>query len=188
MVIKVLIVYGTRYGATASTSEEIAKVIRDEGFDVRVVNAKEEKVDNISEFDLVVVGSGMKMGKWTAEPEMFLKKFQKELAKKKVAIFVSSGAQAIIEYEGKPEEVGKAQREYLEEKAAKYSLRPIALGLFGGVWDYNKMGFFFRKTMSAYKQNIEAAGFKEIRPGLYDTRDWDAIRSWAKEIAQKARS
>ena len=45
---KTLIVYGTRYGATAGTSEEIAKVLRDEGFDVRVVNAKEEKVDDIS--------------------------------------------------------------------------------------------------------------------------------------------
>ena len=50
------------------------------------------------------------------------------------------------------------------------------------------MGFFFRKTMSAYKQNIEAAGFKETRPGFYDTRDWNAIRSWAKELAQKTRS
>jgi len=130
----------------------------------------------------------MKIGKWTAEAEKFLKKFQKELAKKKVAIFVSSGAQAILEHEGKTEEAKKAQKEYLEEKAAKYSLRPIALGLFGGVWDYNKMGFFFKKTMSAFKQNIEAAGFKETEPEVYDTRDWDAIRSWAKELAQKSRS
>lgn len=185
---KALIVYGTRYGATASTSEEIAETLRKEGFDVRVVNAKEEKVRDIAEYELVIVGSGMKMGKWTKEPEKFLKKFQKELAKKKVAIFVSSGAQAIIEHEGKPEEIGKARREYLEEKVAKYSLRPIALGLFGGVWDYNKMGFFARKGMSAYKQNIEAAGFKETRPGFYDTRDWNTIRSWAKELAQKTRS
>ena len=130
----------------------------------------------------------MKIGKWTAEAEKFLKKFQKELVKKKVAIFVSSGAQAILEHEGRTEEAEKAQKEYLEEKAAKYSLRPIALGLFGGVWDYNKMGFFFKKTMSAFKQNIEAAGFKETEPEVYDTRDWDAIRSWAKELAQKSRS
>jgi hypothetical protein len=50
------------------------------------------------------------------------------------------------------------------------------------------MGFFARKGVSAYKQNIEAAGFKETRPGFYDTRDWNAIRSWAKELAQKTRS
>jgi menaquinone-dependent protoporphyrinogen oxidase len=184
---KALIVYGTRYGATASTSEEIAKVLRDEGFEVKVADAKKEKITDISEFDLVVVGSGMKIGKWTAEPEQFLKKFQKELAKKKVAIFVSSASQAILEHEGKTEEIEKARREYLEEKAAKYSLQPISMAVLGGVWDYNKMGFFFKKTMGAFKQVIEAAGFKETEPEVYDTRDWAAIRSWAKEIAQKTR-
>ena len=36
---KALIVYGTRYGAAASTSEEIAKALRQQGFEVEVVNA-----------------------------------------------------------------------------------------------------------------------------------------------------
>jgi menaquinone-dependent protoporphyrinogen IX oxidase len=44
-ILKTLIVYGTRYGATAGTSEEIAKILSHEGFDVKVVNAKEEKMD-----------------------------------------------------------------------------------------------------------------------------------------------
>jgi len=60
-----LIVYGTRYGATASTSEEIAEVLRKEGFDVRVVNAKEEKVGDIAEYDLIIVGSGIQINRWT---------------------------------------------------------------------------------------------------------------------------
>ena len=73
---KTLIVYGTRYGATASTSEEIAKVLRDEGFEVRVVNAKKEKVNDISDYELIIIGSGMKINKWTKEPENFMKKFK----------------------------------------------------------------------------------------------------------------
>jgi menaquinone-dependent protoporphyrinogen oxidase len=89
---KALIVYGTRYGETASTSEEIANVIRKEGIEVRVVNAKEEKVNDIAEYDLVIVGSGIQINKWTGKPEKFLKKFQKELAKKKVALFVCCGS------------------------------------------------------------------------------------------------
>ncbi len=40
---KTLIVYGTRYGATTGTSEEIAKILQNEGFDVKVTNAKQEK-------------------------------------------------------------------------------------------------------------------------------------------------
>jgi menaquinone-dependent protoporphyrinogen oxidase len=183
---KALIVYGTRYGATAMTSEEIADVFRQEGLDVRVVNLKDEKVKDISEYELVVVGSGIRIKKWTKEPERFLKKFQKELAKKKTAIFISCGAKYPLDEKADVEtEIEYARTKYLEEKAAKYNLQPVALGLFGGVYNFNKMGWFFRKTLSAVKPQLEEAGVPETEPGLYDTRDINAIRSWAKELAQK---
>jgi menaquinone-dependent protoporphyrinogen oxidase len=186
---KALIVYGTRYGATASTAEEIAKVLSQEGFDVKVVNAKEDKVKDISEYELVIVGSGIQINKWTKEPEKFLKKFQKELTKKKVALFVSCGsAQPITEEEKKPEDMEKARKKYLEEKAARYNLQPIALGFFGGVYNFNKVSWLFRKFMEELKPQLEASGFKESKPGVYDTRDLSAIRSWAKEVAQKVNS
>jgi menaquinone-dependent protoporphyrinogen oxidase len=182
---KVLIAYGTRYGATEGTSEEIAKVLRGEGLDVRVVNASKEKVKDISEYDLVIVGSGIRMAKWTGAAEKFLKKFQKALSSKKVAIFVSSAAQALIEYEKQNEEIEKARKQYLEDKATKYNLHPISMVIFGGVWDFNKIFFLLRKALASSKQKIEEAGFTEIKPGLYDTRDWDSIRTWAKEIATR---
>lgn len=118
---KVLIVYGTRYGATESTSAEIAKTLQGEGLEVKDVNAKKERVKDISPYDLIIVGSGMQMGQWTREPENFLNQFQKELASKKVAIFVSSAAQALIEYEKKTEEIEKNRKQNLENKAAKYN-------------------------------------------------------------------
>jgi menaquinone-dependent protoporphyrinogen IX oxidase len=76
------------------------------------------------------------------------------------------------------------KEEFLEEKAAKYSLQPIALGLFSGVYDYNKVPWWAKRAMQAGRQKIEAA-YKETQPGVYDTRDWDAIRTWAKELSQK---
>jgi len=186
---KALIVYGTRYGATAATSEEIADVLGQEGFDVKVVNLKEDKVKDITEYDLVMVGSGIKIGKWTKEPEKFLKKYQNELTKKKVALFVCCGStQPLDEEEEKSKSIEEARTKYLEEKAAKYNLQPVALGLFGGVYDFNKMSWFFRKTMSAIKPKLEEAGFKETEPGVYDTRDLNAIRSWAKQVAQTVQS
>ena len=42
--------------------------------------------------------------------------------------------------------------------------------------------------MSSVKPQLEAAGIKETEPGLYDTRDITAIRSWAKEVAKLAQS
>ena len=183
---KALIVYGTRYGATALTSEEIADVFRQEGLEVRVVNLKDEKVKDINEYDLVVVGSGIRIGKWTKEPQKFIKKFQKELAKKKVALFVCCGAARPIDEAGKDEtKMQESKTKYLDEKAAKYNLQPVALGFFGGVYNFNKVSRLFRGFMASIKPQLEAAGVPETEPGLYDTRDLDAIRGWAKELAQK---
>jgi hypothetical protein len=50
------------------------------------------------------------------------------------------------------------------------------------------MNFLFRKTLAGFKPRIEAAGFNEIKPELYDTRDWSAIRNWAKELAKTVQS
>ena len=182
---KVLIAYGTRYGATTGTAEEIAKVLREEGFEVKVVNLKKEKVKDISEYDLVIIGSGMKMDMWTSKTKSFLKKFSSELNKKKVAIFVSSGARALMEYKGENEEISRITKKYLEDKASKHYLNPIAMTMFGGIWDYNQMGKIYSKFLDSEIDNYIPAGFKEIEPGVYDSRNWDEIRKWAKDLASK---
>jgi len=182
---KALIVYGTRYGAAASTAEEIARVLQQEGLDVRVVNAKQEKVKDITEYDLIIVGSGIQIHKWTGEPEKFLNDFRKELASKKLALFVCCGSAAQAVTEGKPDLAERARKRYLEEKAAKYGLQPVASGLFGGVYNFNKLSWIARKGLEA--SNITTA-YKETQPGLYDTRDLNAIRSWAKDLARKVHS
>ncbi len=181
-----LIVYGTRYGATTGTSEEIAKILQGEGFTVKVANAKEEKIKDISAYDLIVVGTGLQMGKWTGEIEDFLKRFQNELPKKKVALFVSS-MKTVLEREGKLEDLAKDRKIEIDDKLPKYNLNPIATGFFGGNINFNKMNFIARKMFGGIRPQLDKDGFKESPPGVYDLRDWEEIRSWAKELAQKAR-
>jgi len=183
---KALIVYGTRYGTTANTSEVIADTLRQEDYEVRIVDARKEKVQSISEFDLIIVGSGIQMGKWTKEPEDFLKKFQNELSKKRVALFVSCGAaNPLSEGEKKNKEMDDAEKKYLEDKAVEYKVTPIAMGFFGGCYDFNQMSWFFKKTLSSIKPKLEGAGYKESKAGVYDLRDLDAIRGWAREVGKK---
>jgi hypothetical protein len=38
-----------------------------------------------------------------------------------------------------------------------------------------------------FRSKLQKNGFKEIGPCVYGLRDWDEIRSWAKELAQKAK-
>ncbi len=100
------------------------------------------------------------------------------------AYFFHGGANPLSEGEQKEKELNNAKRNYLEEKAVELRVNPIALGFFGGCYDFNKMSWFFQKTLSSLKPKLESAGFKEIRPGVYDLRDIDAIRNWTKEISE----
>ncbi len=182
-----LIVYGTRYGATAGTSEEIAKILGSEGFNVQVVNAKEEKIKDITEYDLIIVGTGVQMGRWTGEIEDFLKKHEAELKQKKMALFVSS-MKTVAQREGKTADVESARKWDIDNKLPKYSFQPISVGFFGGVMNYNKLNFLFKKTFGSMKERLNKDGFKETEPGVWELRDWDEIRLWAKELTQKAKS
>jgi menaquinone-dependent protoporphyrinogen IX oxidase len=184
---KTLIVYGTRYGATADTSENIAKDLHAEGFEVKVVNAKKEKIKDISEFELVIVGSGMQMFRWTGEAEGFLKKFKNDLGKKKLAVFVSSAVKSTYEREGKKDELKKIWKDYLQDKVDKVGLHPISMAMFGGIIDYNQMNPLTRRAFAATKKVYVADGFKESPAGVFDMRNMDEIHAWAKELAVKAR-
>jgi len=185
--LKTLIAYGTCFGATAGTAEEIMKILDDEGFDVKLSNLKEERIPDISEYNLVVVDSGMEMGHWRSETEDFLKKFQKNFENKKLTLFISS-LKTVEEKEGKTGLFAKIRKVWLEDKILKYYFKPITVGFFDGILDYNKMSFLTRKFMEVgFKLQLQKNGFKEVESVVYDLRNWDEIRSWARELAQRAK-
>jgi menaquinone-dependent protoporphyrinogen oxidase len=182
---KVLIVYGSNYGATSGTSEEIAAVMRKEGLAVHLVDAKKEKIRDISEYDVVLVGSGIEIGKWHKEIEAFLKNFQKDLGSKKMALFVSCGASSVALNNGNPEEMAKNKEIYLDKEAAKFGLTAVAYGFFGGIYDYNRMPFFAKLVMRRSITPKVKSSFKENPPKVYDTRDMDEVRNWTMDLVKK---
>jgi menaquinone-dependent protoporphyrinogen IX oxidase len=109
------------------------------------------------------------------------------LIKKKVAIFVSSGVQALHEFDGNTEAKERAWKKYLKDKADKYSLTPIATVIFGGVFPYDTMGWLERKTVGQLSRKFDEAGFTKMN-GIYDTRNWDVIQNWTRELARTVRT
>ena len=98
-------------------------------------------------------------------------------------MFISS-VEPVAEKEGKSKEVTKTRKAALEDKISKYGLKPISIGFFGGIIDFNKMGYITRKGMeAAFKVPLQKYGFKETEPDAFDLRDWDKIRNWTKELA-----
>ncbi len=173
---KALIVYGTRYGTAAEIAEEIGRVMEAEGAEVDVVNSKGLKGCDVSPYDLVVVGSGIKIGKWTGESLKFLKKNKDDLKNKKVALFVSCGAA------NEEKSRSEGQEKYLDEVARKYLTgKPVATGLFGSVYDPDaRHGLMYKFTMKHIKEELEKQGIDTSKP--HDFRDWDGIRAWARSL------
>ena len=66
-------------------------------------------------------------------------------------------------------------------------MHPVAVGFFGGVLDFNKMNIITRRTFGFIRPQLEKDGFKEAPSGVYDLRDWEEIRGWAKELVVNAK-
>ena len=140
------------------------------------VNAKEIKDCNVSPYDLVVVGSGIKIGKWTKGSINFLKKNKEALSNRKVALFVTCGAA------NDEKTIPEGQEKYLDNVAKENLIKePIATGLFGSVYDPNaKHGLIFKVVNRSIKKELEKQG-KDPSKRL-DYRNWDEIRAWTKSL------
>jgi menaquinone-dependent protoporphyrinogen oxidase len=178
MKMKALVVYGSRYGTAAEIAQEIARVIEEEGVEVDLIEDKKIKKPDPTPYDLIVVGSGIKMGKWTKNSIKFLKDNKKALKDKKVALFVSCSAAN----EEKSREMGL--KNYLQKVAAdNLEVEPVDMGLFGSKYDPNaKQGMMYKMTMKFWKKDLEDKGFDTSKP--YDFRDWDSIREWAQKLVK----
>ncbi|MFB0558163.1 MAG: flavodoxin domain-containing protein [Candidatus Bathyarchaeia archaeon] len=154
-----LVVFGTRYGSTEKIAEEIGAVLSDEGYNVRVADAVKETVSDIAEYGVVIVGSGIKIGKWTRKALDFLERFEADLSEKKVALFVSYG------YSRKSDRVNRARDDFLMKVAEKYpSIKPVSLGLFDGVFSFDRYGFGERLIFRGIKKDLEKQGVVRGNP------------------------
>jgi menaquinone-dependent protoporphyrinogen oxidase len=172
---RILVCYGSRYGSTGEIAEKIGEILSNRGATVEVVNLKKDKVKDLKSFDLFIIGSGIRMGRWTKEPLKFLKKNRDLLSRKKVALFVSCMSAS------KPETCQQGRRDYLDKIIADYpEITPISMGIFGGLIDPTRGGFMTKGIMKALLQEFVREG--EEPPEYVDLRDWEQIQSWVENL------
>ncbi len=93
---KILIAFATRYGGTGLIARELASELKKLNIKTTVYDLKNDKSKNwpsINEYDGIIVGSGIKMGRWMKEPQKFMKIHKNILTRKDkiLSIFVSCG-------------------------------------------------------------------------------------------------
>ncbi|HSQ49022.1 MAG TPA: flavodoxin domain-containing protein [Candidatus Deferrimicrobiaceae bacterium] len=177
---RALVLYGSRWGGTVAVAQRIGQTLSAEGLTVDVADAQ-KPLKNPEVYSLFVIGSGMRADKWTKETLAFMEKNSKLLQTKKTALFVSCQMADRTE----PEIREKARKQYLQDTADKYGLKPICFGFFGGFLDFkNSHGLIVDIMVRVNRKSLRRNGLDTTK--VHDTRDWNNIAAWARETAKKA--
>jgi menaquinone-dependent protoporphyrinogen oxidase len=156
---KVLLAVSSRHGATAEIGRTIGEELAAQGLELVVhpLGTGEEP----SDFDAAVLGSSVYAGHWERDIKDFVEEHGSSMAGKPVWLF-SSGP---IGDPPKPEEVPVDVGGIIELTGAREHT------VFAGKLDKSKLSFGEKAIVMAF------------RAPDGDFRDWDQIRSWAKDIA-----
>jgi menaquinone-dependent protoporphyrinogen oxidase len=162
----VLVTYATRCGSTAGVAEAIAKTLAEGGAAVELRPMQEVK--DVAPYSAVVAGSAIRDGKWLPEAMEFVQKHRAALARKPFAPFLVCMTLAM------------PNRNYQAHVAiwldpVRALVPPVSVGLFAGALDISKLRSFKERLM--FRMSVAMGVWKEG-----DHRDWDAIRSWAREV------
>ena len=179
---KVLILYGTRYGTTKEISGEIEKIIQEKGFKTESYNLSDTNLKNIpplDSYDGVILGTGIKINRWTKTAKKFLKKRKAELIKiqNKMGLYVCCGEAA------KKSNINGAIEKYIIAKLEEVGLKPSLVDAFGGAYDLREgsaIDGMTRKIVIGIMQKEE--GIENPEGKLHDFRDWEQIKSFANKF------
>jgi len=180
---KVLVVHASRHGGTAGIAEKIGEVLRAAGFEAEVKRAAE--ANWVVGVDAFVVGSGVYMGSWLDDALEFLDQNQGALSRCPVWLFSSGPLQGSTREKaasdplenalGPLEGPGSGGRRKVEALSA--AIKPREHRVFDGAFDPSDPP----KAFSERLVRLLPASKNILPPG--DFRNWDAIDTWAREIA-----
>jgi menaquinone-dependent protoporphyrinogen oxidase len=163
---KVLVTYATQGGFTAGIAEEIGKTLAEAGAKVNVRNVN--SVSDLNTYQAVIVGGAIHSGKWLPEATKFIESNEEILRQMPTAIF-----QVCMMLATDNESYKAMVPAWLDPVRTK--INPVAATSFTGGVDLAQ----YPKLTDKLGMRIFLASVK-LKPGDY--RDWDAIRTWAKNL------
>lgn len=139
---KTLVVYATKYGCTKECAESLKKYLQGETV---VISASNNKY-NLNEFDAVIVGGSVYMGKIRKEFTRFCQRNKKVLLQKRLGLFACCYT---------PKDTEGFFESIFSQDLLHHATYTTTVG---GRMDYDKMNFAYRKLFQSLKK-IE--GFQE---------------------------
>lgn len=162
----VLVAYASLCGSTAEIAEEAGRVLAANGADVRVCDVND--VTSLDGYSAIVLGTAIRMGRPVKPMREFMRRYGRKVAELPSAVF-SVGA---TPKERTPVAIADAAR-FLSPLVS--AVAPVSVALFAGKLDPSTLSLPWRAVIE------HAEPGSRLSPG--DWRDWDAVDSWAAEIA-----
>ncbi|MDZ5811933.1 flavodoxin domain-containing protein [Halorubrum sp. AD140] len=171
----VLILYGTGEGQTAKIAERIATTIRKRGHETNALNVADRPESvTLDEYDAVIVGASIHVGKHQDEIRTFVADNRDALAEIPTAFFQVSLSSASEEKQG--EAAG-----YVESFITETGWHPDRIGQFGGALRFSEYGFLKRLMMKQIAKDLLDG--ERRASGDVEFTDWDAVDAFAADVA-----
>jgi menaquinone-dependent protoporphyrinogen IX oxidase len=180
---KVLVLYGTRYGTTKGISDEIEKLIKEKGIATESYNLKEnplKKIPPLKNYNGVLLGTGIMMGRWTKAFKNFVKKRKSEIneIQDNIGFYVCCGEAS------EKSKINTAINKYITLKLEDLGLNPALVDAFGGAYDLTEgsaiTGMMRKIVIGIMKDEY---GVPDPEGKLHDFRDWDQIKDFAVKFS-----
>jgi menaquinone-dependent protoporphyrinogen oxidase len=176
----ILVVYASRYGQTAKIAHYVAQVLREHAHTVGVAAVGTPAADRIAEFDAVIVGSSINIGRLSRHLASLLAGHAEALDHKPTALFTVCLAEA-----GTDEKPKQDVRRIVADFLRMTGLRPHEQSIFAGALKYRSYGRLLRLVM---KWIAGRAGGATDTSQDWEYTDWNAVAAFAERFADRVAS
>ncbi|MBV8045422.1 menaquinone-dependent protoporphyrinogen IX dehydrogenase [Pluralibacter sp.] len=175
---KLLILFSTRDGQTREIAASLASELKEQGFDVDVVNLHRSEQIDWQAYHGVVIGASIRYGHFHPLLESFVKKHQQSLAQ------VPSAFYSVNLVARKPEKSTPQTNSYTRKFLLHSPWHPDLCAVFAGALRYPRYRWFDRFMIRLIMKMTggETDTHKEV---VYT--DWRQVAVFAQEIAHFVR-
>jgi menaquinone-dependent protoporphyrinogen oxidase len=175
---RILIVYGTTEGHTASLVERMREAIAARGFDVQVARAGNQPVAIPEDVNGVIVGASVHKGKYQAEIHEFVVGNRDRLTMLPSAFFQVCLAAA----DPSPEAAEQTQA-LVDAFVQSTGWHPDTVATFAGKLAWSQYDFFTRVLLKLVLRALHRPAEERDTSHDRDYTDYDAVRSFAEAFA-----
>jgi menaquinone-dependent protoporphyrinogen oxidase len=144
--VKSVIIYSTKYGTAEKAANMLKEKLKGE---VALINITKEKAPSLKEYDNVILGGSIYVGRIQKQLISFMKDNLEELSKKRVGLFICAAL-------NEPEKLIKELKDAFPEELTNNA---IIKEVFGYEFSFEKMGFMDKmmtKSIVGIKSSVSS--------------------------------